>query len=164
MSSPAEERHATWLELFFDLVIVAAVAQLAHLLHEHVDGTRVLLFGVMYYAMWSVWTAFTLYANVTGIRTRQPAMLAAMFGIAVMAASVPLVERGTPAAFVLAYVYCRFLSINSWKRESRVMTEWPGVQQAVGVIPWVASLGFQPPARYWLSSCWASACSPPCGG
>jgi low temperature requirement protein LtrA len=29
-----EERHATWLELFFDLVVVAAVGQLARLLHD----------------------------------------------------------------------------------------------------------------------------------
>lgn len=28
------ERHATWLELFFDLVFVVAVAELAHLLHD----------------------------------------------------------------------------------------------------------------------------------
>ncbi|MER7282915.1 low temperature requirement protein A [Dactylosporangium sp. NPDC000244] len=152
MSTPAsaEERHATWLELFFDLVIVAAVAQLAHLLHEDITWEKVLLFGVAYYAMWSVWTAFTLYANVTGIRTRQRAMLLAMFGIAVMAASIPLVEHDQPAAFVLAYVYCRFLSINSFKRENRIVTEWPGVQQAVGVIPWIASLGFETPTRYWL--------------
>jgi low temperature requirement protein LtrA len=30
------------------------------------------------------------------------------------------------------------------------MTEWPGVQQAAGVIPWFASLGFAPPVRYYL--------------
>src|ERR1700755_1158280 len=78
MATPhaTEERHATWLELFFDLVIVAAVAQLAELLHEGVDAERVVLFGAGYYAMWSVWTAFTLYANVSGIRTRQRAVLA----------------------------------------------------------------------------------------
>ena len=27
-------RHATWLELFFDLVFVLAIAELAHLLHD----------------------------------------------------------------------------------------------------------------------------------
>ncbi|GAA4253113.1 low temperature requirement protein A [Dactylosporangium darangshiense] len=88
MATPAaEERHATWLELFFGLVIVAAVAQLAHLLHDGVTFEKVLIFAFAYYAMWSIWTAFTLYANVTGTRTRQRAMLAAMFGIAVMASS-----------------------------------------------------------------------------
>ncbi|MGI5238040.1 low temperature requirement protein A [Dactylosporangium sp. CA-139066] len=43
MATPeaAEERHATWLELFFDLVIVAAVAQLAHLLHDGISVDKV---------------------------------------------------------------------------------------------------------------------------
>ncbi|WP_433206956.1 low temperature requirement protein A [Dactylosporangium sp. CS-047395] len=143
MATPAsaEERHATWLELFFDLVIVAAVAQLAHLLHEDVTWEKVLVFGVAYYAMWSVWTAFTLYANISGIRTRQRAMLLAMFGIALMAASVPLMDEGNPRAFVIAYIWCRFMGISSFKRENRIVTEWPGVQQAVGLIPWFASLG-----------------------
>jgi len=146
----AEERHATWLELFFDLVIVAAVAQLAHLLHDGPGVKQVFLFAVLYYAMWSVWTAFTLYANVSGNVTRLVPMLAAMFGIAVMAASVRQVAHGEPAVFIIAYVWCRLLAAASWKRTSRLMTEWPGVQQAVGILPWVASLGFEPPTRYWL--------------
>ncbi|BCJ47018.1 hypothetical protein GCM10010168_34620 [Actinoplanes ianthinogenes] len=148
--SAAEERHATWLELFFDLVIVAAVAQLAHLLHEP-DAQRLLIFGILYYAMWSVWTGFTLYANVAATRIRLVTMLGAMFGIAVMAASVtPLVEDDRPQRFIIAYVACRMLAIASWKKSSEVMTEWPGVHQAVGLIPWVASLGFEAPVRYWL--------------
>lgn len=146
-----EERHATWLELFFDLVIVAAVAQLAHLLHAEPDARLLMIFAVLYYAMWSVWTGFTLYANVAATRTRLLTMLAAMFGIAVMAASVPqLAEHGHPQPFIIAYVACRMLAIASWKRENEVMTEWPGVHQALGLIPWVASLGFDAPARYWL--------------
>jgi low temperature requirement protein LtrA len=151
MSHPAaEERHATWLELFFDLVVVAAVAQLAHLLREGPGVKQVFLFAVLYYAMWSVWTSFTLYANVSGALTRQRSMLLAMFGIAVMAASVPQVTRGEPAIFITAYIWCRLAAAGSWKRTSRVMTEWPGVQQAAGVIPWIASLGAAPPVRYWL--------------
>jgi low temperature requirement protein LtrA len=151
MTNPAaEERHATWLELFFDLVVVAAVAQLAHLLREGPGIAEVFLFAVLYYAMWSVWTSFTLYANVAGALTRQRAMLIAMFGIAVMAAAVPHVLRGEPRVFIVAYVVCRMLAAGSWKRTSRVITEWPGAQQAAGVVPWFASLGFEPPARYWL--------------
>jgi low temperature requirement protein LtrA len=151
MSEPAaEERHATWLELFFDLVIVAAVAQLAHLLREP-DAERLLIFAILYYAMWSVWTGFTLYANVAATRIRLLTMLGAMFGIAVMAASVtPLVDNDHPQRFIIAYVTCRMLAIASWKRSAEVMTEWPGVHQAVGLIPWVASLGFESPVRQWL--------------
>ncbi|MEU4243720.1 low temperature requirement protein A [Actinoplanes sp. NPDC026619] len=154
MPSPAvEERHATWLELFFDLVIVVAVAQLAHLLHDGPGLREVFLFVVCYYAMWSVWTSFTLYANVSGDLTRVRSMLLAMFGIAIMAAAVPQVLHGEPRWFIAAYVYCRLMGAGSWKRTSRIMTEWPGVQQAAGVIPWIASMGFQPPVRYYL---WAA--------
>ena len=32
--SESDERHASWLELFFDLVFVVAIAQLAHFLHD----------------------------------------------------------------------------------------------------------------------------------
>ncbi|GAA0527292.1 low temperature requirement protein A [Paractinoplanes ferrugineus] len=151
MPSPAvDERHATWLELFFDLVIVVAVAQLAGLLHDGPGLRAVFLFAVCYYAMWSVWTSFTLYANVSGDLTRVRSMLLAMFGIAVMAAAVPHVMRGEPQWFIAAYVYCRLMGAGSWKRTSRIMTEWPGVQQATGVIPWIASLGFEAPVRYYL--------------
>ena len=153
MSNPApEERHATWLELFFDLVIVAAAAQLAHVLRDGPGARQIFLFAILYYAIWSVWTAFTLYANVAGALTRLRPMLIAMFGIAVMAASVPQLLRGEPHVFIVAYIACRLLAVGSWKRTSQIMTEWPGVQQAVGVIPWVASLAWHPPVRYWLWS------------
>lgn len=149
-AAAAEERHATWLELLFDLVIVVAVAQLARLLADGPGIREAFLFGVCYYAMWSTWTAFTLYANVAATRTHTRSMLLAMFGIAIMAASVPQVLRGEPHSFIIAYVYCRLLGANSWKRTGSVMTEWPGVQQATAVIPWIASLGFDPPVRYYL--------------
>jgi low temperature requirement protein LtrA len=152
-STAVEERHATWLELFFDLVIVVAVAQSAGLLRDGPGRHEVFLFVVCYYAMWSVWTSFTLYANVSGDLTRIRSMLLAMFGIAVMAAAVPHVTRGEPTWFIAAYVYCRLIGAGSWKRTSSIMTEWPAVQQAAGVIPWIASLGFGPPARYYL---WAA--------
>lgn len=34
MAKSEQERHATWLELFFDLVFVVTISQLAHFLEE----------------------------------------------------------------------------------------------------------------------------------
>jgi len=41
----AGERHASWLELFFDLVLVVAIAQLAHLFVHHPDWNGALVAG-----------------------------------------------------------------------------------------------------------------------
>ena len=53
-STPAGDapsaRHASWLELFFDLVVVVAVAQVSHRLHDPTWaelGISLLLFGAI---------------------------------------------------------------------------------------------------------------------
>jgi len=62
------ERHASWLELFFDLVVIAAVAQLADRLHGDPSLVDVGLAVVLYVAVWLAWTSFMLYANVSATR------------------------------------------------------------------------------------------------
>ena len=42
------ERHASWLELFFDLVFVVAVAQLAHVLADHSDFCGFLKYAALF--------------------------------------------------------------------------------------------------------------------
>ncbi len=44
----AAERHATWTELFFDLVFGVAVAQLAARLHDHLSLTGVGAFAALF--------------------------------------------------------------------------------------------------------------------
>jgi low temperature requirement protein LtrA len=146
-------RHASWLELFFDLVIVAAVAQLAHLLHEP-DLEKVFLFAVFYYCIWSVWTAFTLYANVEGDKTHRRTMLFAMFGIAVMAATIPRAAEGQSDPFVLAFVVCRVMAGRTWDLSGKVMTSWISAQTTYSFIPWVLSLWAEGKVKYGL---WAFA-------
>ncbi|MDG4826264.1 low temperature requirement protein A [Asanoa sp. WMMD1127] len=155
MAEPAtptarEERHASWLELFFDLVVVVAVAQLAHLLEGSPGLVDAGLFVVLFYAVWSVWTSFTLYANVAATKTRTRAMLVAMFGIAVMAAAIPEADGDRGRAFAIAYVLCRWLGMLSWRRTGQMLFSWPAAQAGAGFVPWIASIWVPPPARYWL--------------
>ncbi|GIF76077.1 low temperature requirement protein A [Asanoa siamensis] len=146
----AAERHASWLELFFDLVVVVAVAQLAHLIEGEVGLRDAGLFVVLFYAVWSVWTSFTLYANVAATKTRTRAMLVAMFGIAVMAAAIPEAAGDRGEAFAIAYVLCRWLGMISWRRTGQMLFSWPAAQAGAGFVPWVVSIWVEPPARYWL--------------
>ena len=61
------DRHATWLELFFDLVFVASIGvithHLAHAHHGHIEIRQVLLFPVEFIPVWWIWASHTLYAN-----------------------------------------------------------------------------------------------------
>jgi Bacterial low temperature requirement A protein (LtrA) len=54
-----EGRHATWLELFFDLVFVLAIAELAHYLHDHLTVGGFLGFAFLFLPVWLVWSGDT---------------------------------------------------------------------------------------------------------
>ena len=61
------ERHATWLELFFDLVFVASIGvithHLVHVHHGHIEFKQLLLFGIEFIPVWWIWATHTLYSN-----------------------------------------------------------------------------------------------------
>lgn len=59
----AQPRHATWLELFYDLVFVVAVSQLAHNLSKDVSLTGFLSFAALFVPVWWAWIGTTFYAN-----------------------------------------------------------------------------------------------------
>jgi low temperature requirement protein LtrA len=104
-------RHASWLELLFDLVVVAGVAQLAHLLHDEPSAHDVATYMVLLVAFWTAWLYNTLYGNVAADRTRTRTLLLGMFSLAVMAAVVHGVEEGQRArTFAIAYVAVRLLA------------------------------------------------------
>lgn len=156
----AEERHASWAELFFDLVAVAGIGMLAHVLH-HPTITTLALFALGFGAFWLCWTAFTLYGNAAGARTHTKRLLQGMFGMAVMAASVPgLADSLTHAegeahrsiqsvAFAAAYALARLRAAGSW-RPGELIREWPVAQQVAGVLPWIASIWAPVNWTLWL--------------
>ncbi|HEX6207322.1 MAG TPA: low temperature requirement protein A, partial [Actinomycetota bacterium] len=60
----APDRRVTFLELFFDLVFVVIIAQLAHRLAEHPSWSGVGWFVFLFYAVWSSWINGTLYHDL----------------------------------------------------------------------------------------------------
>lgn len=63
----SKSRHATWLELFFDLVFVAVIGvvthDLAHTHNNHLDIGQLLRFPLVFVPVWWIWATHTLYAN-----------------------------------------------------------------------------------------------------
>jgi low temperature requirement protein LtrA len=145
------ERHASWLELFFDLVAVAGVAQLAHLLHGEPGWRDVGLYAVLFLAFWTDWVFLTLYGNVAGENTHVRRLLAGMFGLTVMAAAVHGVQEGQKGtAFAVAYTATRFLGGGAFRDRREILLDWPTVSVRAGAIPWFVSIWADGPARPWL--------------
>jgi low temperature requirement protein LtrA len=150
----AEERHATWLELFFDLIAVVGTAQLAHVLHGEPSVADVGLFALLFLAFWTIWMCFTVYGNAAGDRARTLTMLIGMLGMAVLAASVAGIHEGEHLqAFAITYVVLRLVSSGVWRRRQEMLVDWPLAQFGAGVTPWIVSIWVDGPARYWL---WAA--------
>jgi low temperature requirement protein LtrA len=101
-----EEPRATFLELFFDLVFVFALAQVSQELLEHLSWSGAFQTLVLLLALWAVWTAM---AGLTDrLDPRHPLIqllvLATMFGTLVMAAVVPEAFRERGLFFAVVYV------------------------------------------------------------
>lgn len=60
-------RHATWLELFFDLVFVAVIGvvthDLAHTHNGHIGAEQLARFPLVFIPVWWIWMTHTLFAN-----------------------------------------------------------------------------------------------------
>nr|WP_276617590.1 low temperature requirement protein A [Streptomyces coryli] len=142
------------MELFFDLIVVAGTAQLAHVLHGEPSLADFGLFTVMYVAFWTIWMCFTVYGNVAGDRARTWTMLIGMLGMAVLAASVAGVHEGEHLqVFAVTYVVLRTVANRAWRGRREVLMDWPVAQFTAGVTPWIVSIWVDGQARYWL---WAA--------
>ena len=151
-----EERHASWLELFFDLVFVLAIAELAHNLSGDLTPTGFVLFAALSVPVWWAWAGYTFYADrfETDDAFYRLAMFAAMLAIAALALSVHDAFHGGSAAFAAAYVLVRVVLIGLYARARRhvpAARELCGryiVGFGVGASLWLASLLVPEPIRY----------------
>jgi low temperature requirement protein LtrA len=157
-----EQRRATWLELFFDLVFVAAVSQLANALAAEPTHARFFEFLGLFAPVWWAWMGFTFYANRfdTDDIVYRLLMLAAMFGVAVLATTIPGVFRGATKGFPLAYISVRIVLIVLYARanrhvpEARTLTRTLLTLFSLAVLVWAVSIAFDSP---WVYVIWGIA-------
>jgi low temperature requirement protein LtrA len=150
------ERHASWLELFFDVVFVVAIAQLAHelVLDHSLRGFAV--FVALFLPVFIAWQGFTIYADRfdTDDAVFRLAIFAAMLAIAALAVQVPDVAHGESTGFVVAYVVLRSLMVALYLRSyrhvphARPLIVRYATGYSLGIALWLASLAFAAPGRY----------------
>jgi low temperature requirement protein LtrA len=152
------ERHASYLELFFDLVFVVAIAQLAHeLILEHsLAGYAV--FAGLFLPVFIAWQGFSVYADRfdTDDVVFRVVILAGMLAILALAVQVPDAAGGDSTGFVVAYVVLRSLMIVLYLRAYRhvpdarpLIVRYAG-GYSLGVGLWIVSLALDSPERYVL--------------
>jgi Bacterial low temperature requirement A protein (LtrA) len=153
----ATERHASWAELFFDLVAVAGVSALAHVLRYDLDAAALGLYVLLFLTFWLSWTTFMLYSNVAADQTRVIRLLTGMFGLGVMAGTVPGVAHTVLGGgdstrplnvFAIAYIATRIYGAQAWHR-GEVLLDFPVARYTVGLLPWLASI--------WVDERWKLA-------
>jgi low temperature requirement protein LtrA len=110
------ERKISWLELFYDLVYVAAISQLTHQIATHpawqTMGYSFLIFCLVF---WS-WVNGSQYYDLHGgdsIRTRIYTFLQ-MLAIAAVAITIPDVFEGNQYGFAITFAIIQFLITYLW--------------------------------------------------
>jgi low temperature requirement protein LtrA len=157
-----EERRATWLELFFDLVFVVAVAELGNVLTDDATLGGFLRFLALFVPVWWAWAGFTFYANRfdTDDLVYRLLIFVAMFAVAALATTVPEALEGGSAGFALSYVCVRLVLLVLYGRAIRFVEKGRALALfyfsvfGLAVVIWLVSLAVPEPARYVL---WAIA-------
>ena len=153
-------RRVHWLELFFDLVMVAYIGQIAHTMHGDPSWVDGLVFFAFLAAAWWAWVNATVTMNLFGIRITPSIWVAvtiAMMAIGVMAAAVPEALTERAGAFAIGNAVIRIVWAWPWllKRRTTGVPWWrPVAYSFVPAALWVVSVWVPAPWQYVL---WAIA-------
>lgn len=156
------ERRVSFLELFFDLVFVAVIAQLAHALSVNPSWSGVGWFVFLFYAVWSSWINGTLYHDLHGtndlsIRVFTFAQMVAVAFMAVHAGDVP--GEGSEG-FAIGYAANTLLLVVLWFRTGahdaahRPASVPYSIAYLASAVLFGTSVLVDPPVTHWM---WAIA-------
>ena len=155
-------RHATWLELFFDLVFIVAVAELGALLREGLSLVGIFEYASLFVLVWWAWVGFSYYADVfdTNDLFSQLALIVVMFGVIVMSQTIQQALHGGSFAFAAAFLLLRLLyiglAIRAWyvvPGSNKFFRYWVTFS-SLSTFTWALSLYYPAPGRFGL---WISA-------
>jgi low temperature requirement protein LtrA len=118
-------RKVTWLELFFDLIFVAAVAQVGEPLREDYSLAGVVRFSFLFALIWWAWIGNSVFATRfdTDDGLQRALTLLQMFAVAAMAANAgDALGSRSSAGFAAAYAAMRFVLVAHYLRARQLHT------------------------------------------
>lgn len=155
-----EERKVTWLELFYDLVYVAALIQLGNVLSEEIGLTGFARFVIVFLPLWWAWTGMTFYMNRFVVDDVPHRLLIYLQIAAITALGISLEGAfgELTMQFSLAYAAIRLvqviLYVRTWRYEpaTRPLTRRYVMGYLIGIALWVLAAFLPMPyaAGLWL--------------
>ncbi|HEY5996219.1 MAG TPA: low temperature requirement protein A [Candidatus Deferrimicrobiaceae bacterium] len=152
------ERHATWLELFYDLVFVAAVAQLASALFADYTYPGMLRFCLLMVPVWWAWVGHTFYLTRfdTDDVGHQLLTMVQMIAVASLAVNVSRALGPASREFALSYAAIRGILVAEYLRAgrhvpaARPLTNRYAAGFGIAAALWLLSVALPPPYRFGL--------------
>lgn len=154
----SDQRTVEWLELFYDLVYVAALIQLGQILVDDLSIRGVGRFAALFTLLWWVWTSTTFLKNRIEVDdfAHRFLIFAQMFGIGAAAVVIGEAFTARSSQFALAMFFVQLtlvlMYLRVWWRlpGSRRMVGPLGIANAIAAAIWLASLAAPTPQRFWL--------------
>lgn len=153
-------RHATWLELFFDLIFVVAIGDVTHILnhtHEgHLAPLQFWQYVLTFIPLWWIWVSHTMYANRFDADDRKH-RLATLFIMFLAIIISGLIDQRFLASFeviIVCYACSKYIIAMMYfaskhrHKESVQLTTAVGWVTAAGATISLASILFPAPQRY----------------
>lgn len=154
-----DERHASWLELFFDLVFVIGIAQLAIALEKDHSAAGFAWFAGLWLPVFVAWQGFSFYMDRfdTDDLYLRFSLFAGMVAVTSLSMQIPYVPKGEGTIrFALSYIVLRVITVALNYRayrhvpEARILISRYNTGYLTSIGLWVISLFVPPPYRYIL--------------
>jgi low temperature requirement protein LtrA len=151
----------TWLELFYDLIFVAAVATTTHVLlhveNGHLQFEYLFKFVLMFVPVWWSWVGQTMFINRFGqdLLHQRIYMIVQMISVLIMTSSLSANFDPYYHTFLIGYISLRTLTALQYlvviKRETgarRSVAHYLGTRFWIGIILSASSIFFDSWVRY----------------
>jgi low temperature requirement protein LtrA len=152
INNDEKERHATWLELFFDLVFVVIISQLSHFLLHEISSLRFLEFLFLFIPVWWAWIGVTFYSTrfYSDDIGHRLLLLLQMGGAGAMAVNISGAFNNTFSGFAISYTFMRFILIVEYIRVYKAST----IKTSISPKPLLKRyiIGFSIAALIWFIS------------
>jgi low temperature requirement protein LtrA len=152
------EKPVSWLELFFDLVFVAAVAQVGTPLGHDYTFAGLARYAFLFFLIWWAWLGHSMFNTrfLVDDSVQRILTLVQIFATAVMAANArDALSSRDSAGFAAAYAVVRLVLAGQYLRVSKITgARSLAILHAIGfgsaALIWLGAAFVPTPLRFWL--------------